>query len=293
MKLSSLLGALALSSASAWAEGIRGLFLYKDVTKSDTNAIRTSGYNTVLLFRFVPQSSGDILYTASNTPGSGDVMVATNGAYSGGDALAAKVRSLKDGGAIKRVEIAFDATRLEGLTANTNGASYLRFKANLAALKNAWNVDAVHYWEDYDGAYRPVLRFANIARDVGLKISGMGFQIERVSTIWEDLQEDVNKGRPADNLLFDRIYVKCFNDSATVYPTSFAHRLKMDTVPVLWTNHNGKMYNTSPDQARKKFTDWKKDQQYIRGGAFWRDSDIETYGPSYQAYGQVLREVFP
>src|SRR3954464_12849960 len=88
-----------------FAASIRSIFLFKDVMKSNTTALKTSGFNTLIIFGVGILDNGDIKYY-SNTPGSQDVLVASNGAYIGGDALADKVRSFKTGDTgIDRLEI--------------------------------------------------------------------------------------------------------------------------------------------------------------------------------------------
>lgn len=64
----------------AYAEGVRSLFLFKDVLKSNTTAIKTSGFNSVVMFGVGITDTGDIMYY-SNTEGSSDVLIASNGAY--------------------------------------------------------------------------------------------------------------------------------------------------------------------------------------------------------------------
>src|SRR4051794_23090536 len=76
------------------AGSIRSIFLFKDVMKSNTTALKTSGFNTLIIFGVGVLSNGDIMYY-SNTPGSKDVLVASNGSYTGGAALAAKIQSFK------------------------------------------------------------------------------------------------------------------------------------------------------------------------------------------------------
>lgn len=77
-----LAGALLLELLfqQTYAADIRSLYLFKDVLKSNTTAIKTSGFNSVIMFGVGITDTGDIMYY-SNTPGSSDVLVASNGAY--------------------------------------------------------------------------------------------------------------------------------------------------------------------------------------------------------------------
>ena len=88
--MSLVLSKLLCAHYAAAADNVRAIFLFKDVMKSNTTALKTSGFNTLIMFGIGILDSGDIKYY-SNTPGSKDVVVASKGAYVGGSALADKV----------------------------------------------------------------------------------------------------------------------------------------------------------------------------------------------------------
>lgn len=67
-----------LSAAANTTSNIRSIFLFKDVLKSNTLSLTTSGFNTFIIFGVGIIDNGDIMYY-SNTPGSKDVLIASNG----------------------------------------------------------------------------------------------------------------------------------------------------------------------------------------------------------------------
>ncbi|KAL1843212.1 hypothetical protein VTJ49DRAFT_2763 [Mycothermus thermophilus] len=291
--LRALLLQLLLVPVHVLAGNVRAIFLYKDLRKSDINAIKSGGYNTAVIYGFRLLTTGNIVYTGSNTPGSSDLLVAAQGNYVGGDDLAARVRSLKQGSEIRRVEITIDAMMLRDLMKNPGTGPNLQFSRNLAALKQAWNLDAILHWDEIVYLYKPARDFGIMAGNLGFKFSLMTFHLDLLGG-WYDLRYDINKNRPANDPTLDRFYVKCFNDSGGSYPPWWGKQLKQEMVPLLWTTNDAvPKYGNTPAQAKDKLIKWRNDGNWIGGGAFWRDHDIEAKGLSYQQYGQVLKELFP
>ena len=133
-----------------FSASVRSIFLFKDVMKSNTAALKTSGFNTFILFGVGVLDNGDIKYY-SNTPGSKDVLIASNGAYVGGDALANKVRSFKTGNdtGVNRLEISMNAQHVRKLMANPGPGAETPVYRNFKALKTAWlssPVSAIGTW---------------------------------------------------------------------------------------------------------------------------------------------------
>ncbi|KAI0143641.1 hypothetical protein GGR57DRAFT_483580 [Xylariaceae sp. FL1272] len=142
--LAQLFFAPAVLASVEATSSIRSLYLFKDAMVSNTTAIKTSGFNSVIIFGVGILADGGIMYY-SNTPGSSDVLVASNGAYVGGDALAAKVLSLKQGATgINRVEISMNSQHVKDLMASPGPGSNTPLYQNFAALKTAWSLDAVN-----------------------------------------------------------------------------------------------------------------------------------------------------
>ena len=69
---------LELLLLHAAAQSIRSIFLFKDVLKSNTTALKTSGLNTLIIFGVGVLEDGGIMYY-SNTEGTSDVPVASGG----------------------------------------------------------------------------------------------------------------------------------------------------------------------------------------------------------------------
>lgn len=160
-------------SSSPSPTGVRALFLFKDVIESNTTAILTSGFNTLILFSFGVMGNGDIVYYTTNTVTGGiHTTVASNGTYVGGAALADKARSYKTtpGSSVDRVEISMSSsdTAFQNVTAlikreGTGPDTVLA--RNFGALRSAWTLDAFNNEDEsaYDAA--STLKFAELLGD--------------------------------------------------------------------------------------------------------------------------------
>ncbi|KAK3900746.1 hypothetical protein C8A05DRAFT_16978, partial [Staphylotrichum tortipilum] len=267
---------------------IHALFLFKDVLKSNTTALLTSGFNTLILFGLGILPSGDIMYY-SNTPGSADTPVATNGSYAGGAALAAKVRSLKTepGTGVTRVEISMNAQNVQSLMASAGGTRG-RLARNLRALKEAWGLDAVNNDDEsiYDAA--STVAFATLLGQLGYRYTISPYT---VASYWAGVRAKINVGRLEGDLLLDRVYLQCYDGGAGNDPVSWQGQIGMGVVPLLWVVNDSKpRYGVSVEQARRRFEGWRGK---VAGGGYWNDYDIEKMWLSYEGYGGVLKSVFP
>ncbi|GAB1317142.1 hypothetical protein MFIFM68171_07352 [Madurella fahalii] len=274
----------------AVAQSIRNIFLFKDVMKSNTTALKTSGFNTLIMFGVGILSNGDIMYY-SNTPGSTDVLVASGGAYVGGDALAAKVRSFKTGDTgVDRLEISMNSQNVRNLMANPGTGADTPLYRNFAALKEAWGLDAVNNDDEslYDVA--STVTFAKMLGRIGYKYTGAPYTNAQ---FWINVIRQANSGLAEADRLFDRVYLQCYDGGAYNDPVGWQNALGMKVVPLIWVINDSKpSYGMSAAQARSRFAGWNQ-RGALGGGGYWNDYDIEKMGLSYKEYGDVLKSVFP
>jgi hypothetical protein len=293
MKFYTFLGALVVNLLlqNCFAASIRSLFLFKDVMKSNTTALKTSGFNSLIMFGVGILDNGDIKYY-SNTPGSKDVVIASNGAYVGGDALAEKVRSFKTGNStsVNRLEISMNAQHVKDLIAKPGPGPTTPLYRNFVALKEAWSLDAVNNDDEsiYDAA--STVAFAKMLGAIGYKYTIAPYTNTR---FWTTVTTQLNTGLKEPNLLLDRVYLQCYDGGANNNPGSWQKTLGMKVVPLIWvTNDSKPSYGTTAAQAKTKFSGWNQ-QGALGGGGYWNDYDIEKMGLSYKQYGDVLTSVFP
>ncbi|KAH6659120.1 hypothetical protein BKA67DRAFT_652373 [Truncatella angustata] len=266
------------------AASIRSIFLFKDVLKSNTTALETSGFDTLIIFGVGILDNGDIMYY-SNTAGSSDVLVASDGAYVGGSALSDKVRSFKtaSGSGVNRLEICMNSAHVSELMASPGPGSDTRLYRNFVALKTAWTLDAVSNDDEsiYDVA--STVKFAQMLGNIGYKYTIVPYTN---TSFWKSLKTQLKD-------LLDRAYLQCYDGGAGNNPGSWQSTLGMKVVPIIWvTNDSKPSQGTTAAQAKTKFTSWNQ-QSAVAGGGYWNEYDIEKMGLSYKEYGGVLTTVFP
>lgn len=289
--MSLVLSKLLCAHYAAAADNVRAIFLFKDVMKSNTTALKTSGFNTLIMFGIGILDNGDIKYY-SNTPGSKDVVVASKGAYVGGSALADKVRSLKTGNetGVNRLEICMNSQHVKDLMSKPGPGAGTPLYRNFAALKTAWNLDAVNNDDEAIYDVTSTVTFAKMLGKVGYKYTIAPY---RKANFWQSLTRQLNTGLKKDRLLMDRAYLQCYDGGAKNSPANWTSNLGLKVVPLLWVTNDSKPSNgTTASQARTKFSDWNQGNG-LAGGGYWNDYDIEKMSLSYKEYGDVLTSVFP
>ncbi|SPO06936.1 uncharacterized protein DNG_09630 [Cephalotrichum gorgonifer] len=267
---------------------VRTIFLFKDVMKSNTTALKTSGFNTLIIFNIGILNNGDIKYY-SRTPGSKDVLVASNGAYVGGDALVEKVRSFKTGDTgVNRVEISMNAENVRSLMADPGPKPNTPLYRNFVALKRAWSLDAVNNDDEEIYDMPSTVVFAKMLGEIGYKYTTAPYERKE---FWAAVKNEVNKG--LQEPLLDRVYLQCYDGGAPNVPGEWQTTLGMKVVPHLWVTNNAKpREGVTSAEAKARFHSWIQKSD-LAGGGYWDDYDIEDTKSSYIAYGNVLVSLFP
>ncbi|KAI0169914.1 hypothetical protein GGR52DRAFT_487758 [Hypoxylon sp. FL1284] len=274
----------------AAAASIRSIYLFKDVLKSDTASLTTSGFNSLIIFGVGILENGDIMYY-SNTPGSVDTLLTSNGSYVGGDALSDKVRSFKTaaGTGIDRVEISMNSQHVRDLINNPGPGADTPLYRSFEALKEAWDLDAVNNDDEsiYDAT--STVAFAQMLGEIGYRYTIAPYTNQRH---WTTVVAQANSGLQDPDLLLDRVYLQCYDGGAGNDPGSWQSALGIKVVPLVWvTNDSKPSQGTTATQAQSKFSGWNS-RSALAGGGYWNDYDIEKMGLSYTSYGNVLKNVF-
>lgn len=281
------------SFANAAATNVKSIFLFKDVIQSNTTALKTSGFDTLLIFRIGVLENGNLVYYSTGSNGEAvDAPVVTDGSYVGGTALADKVVSFKTGTTnINRVEISLvshDTTfqNIRSLiNADGTGSDTVLYK-NFNALKVAWNLDAFNNDDESVYDLSSTVKFATMLGTIGYSYSIAPYTNVN---FWANVQNQTNTAIPG---LFDRVYLQTYDGGAGNDPGSWQDTLGMKVIPIIWVTNDAKpSQGLTAEQAQERFADWNS-QYTVAGGGYWNDYDIEKMNSSYTSYGSALTSVF-
>ncbi|KAK8073196.1 hypothetical protein PG994_004095 [Apiospora phragmitis] len=270
--------ACILLLGSAVTAAPKSMFLFKDVLQSNTTALTTAGFNTLLIFRIGLTDAGDLVYYSTGGAGEAvDAPVVSDGAYTGGTTLSDKIRSFKSspGTLVDRVEVSLvsqDTTFqiIRDLRCGPRG--------NLDALNN-----------DDEGVYdlTSTVAFAQMLGGMGLQYTIAPYTNR---AFWADAVSRINNNTQQ---LLDHVYLQVYDGGAGNDPAAWQSALGgMKIAPVEWVVNDAKPgEGTSPAAARDEFVRWFAEGA-VEGAGYWNDYDVEKMGSSYTEYGAVLTEVF-
>lgn len=261
----SLLSALLFAASNpVGATSTTAIFLFKDVLQSNTTALKTSGFNTLLIFRIGVLENGDLVYYATGDAGEAvDAPVITGGAYVGGSALADKVKSFKTGQTlIDRVEVSLvshDATfvNIRNLvTANGTGADSPLYR-NFDALRAAWDLDAFNNDDESVYDVPSTVSFAQLLGAIGYRYSIAPYTN---SGFWASVAQQL----PG---LLDRVYLQVYDGGAGNDPGAWQDTLGLKVTPLVWVTNDAKpSQGNTPEQAQAKFANWNTQYSVDGGG---------------------------
>ncbi|KAF9878302.1 s1d (lysyl endopeptidase) subfamily c-terminal domain protein [Colletotrichum karsti] len=274
-------------------QNVKSIYLFKDVLQSDTTALKTSGFDTLLIFRIGVLENGDLVYYSTGDAGEAvDAPVVTNGQYVGGDVLSEKIQSFKTGTTnINRVEVSLvshDTTfqNIRSLiNSNGTGTDSILYRG-FQILKTEWDLDAFNNDDEsvYDVA--STVSFAQLLGSIGYQYSIAPYTN---SGFWASVRSQIEAASPG---LLDRVYLQVYDGGAGNNPGTWQTALGMKVIPLVWVINDAKpSQGVTPEQAEARFAGW--DTQYeVAGGGYWNDYDIEKMGSSYTEYADALTNVF-
>ncbi|KZL71753.1 coagulation factor 5 8 type domain-containing protein [Colletotrichum incanum] len=272
---------------------IKSIFLFKDVLQSNTTALKTSGFDSLVIFRIGVLDNGDLVYYSTGDAGEAvDAPVVANGTYVGGTALADKIQSFKTGTTnINRVEVSLVShdTTFQNIrdliNADGTGPGTVLYR-NFEILKTEWDLDAFN--NDDEGVYHvsSTVMFAQLLGTIGYQYSIAPYTKSR---FWASIKSQIDATVPG---LFDRVYLQVYDGGAGNNPGTWQNTLGIKVIPLVWVINDAKpSQGITAAQAQQRFESWSS-QYAVAGGGYWNDYDIEKMDSSYTEYGTALTSVF-
>ncbi|MDB6076337.1 MAG: type domain protein [Akkermansiaceae bacterium] len=241
--------------------------------QSVMNAVRLSGYNTVVLWTIhINSSNGDLVLN--------DQLVASNGSYVGNAAWPGLLASLRQQPtSVNRIEICvgswgvddFGSARTLMNTQGTGSTSILY--RNFQALKNATGADAINFDDEvlYDAT--ATVRFGQMLGAIGYKVSLCPYTN---TGFWQSVKSQLGS-------TVDAVYLQCYDGGAGNNPATWNSLFGgLKVIPGVWGRHNNNSAGDTPDTVQSKMAGWRSSAG-TNGGFIWLYDDVQNtangYGP--------------
>jgi hypothetical protein len=229
------------------------------------NTLRSSGYDTVILWSIHVHANGDLFLN--------DKLVASNGSYVGNSSWPGQLATLKQAPtSVNRIEVSIgsfgvaDFETIESLiNSQGTGSSSILFR-NFQALKNATGADAADFDDESNYHVTPTVQFANMLSGLGYKITLCPYTN---SSFWASVKSQLGSK-------VDRIYLQVYAGGAGNNPSSWNSSMGMTVDPGLWCKHgSGCTAGDSPSTVQSKMSSWKSSAGIV-GGFMWLFDDMQA-----------------
>jgi hypothetical protein len=247
------------------------------------NALRASGFNTIVLWSVHVRSNGDLVLN--------DQRVVAEGAYVGNPDWPAQLASLKQAPtAINRIELSvgsfgvndFRAIRDLIATQGTGESSILN--RNFRALQAATGADAVDFDEETLYDVPSAVRFGVMLADLGLRVTLCPYTNV---DYWTAVRTQILAQRPG---AIDRIYLQVYAGGAGNDPSAWNRAFGSTVDPGVWVRHGtGCAEGDSPATIQSKMASWIPSAG-ITGGFLWYYDDMLRCpsGGTVEQYAQAV-----
>lgn len=241
--------------------------LYKDPERKAVDALRASGFTTVILWAVHVAENGDLSYN--------DTPITSQGTYTGDPEWRSRLDRLKASPtSINRLEISVgsgqskDWANIRNLIAEHGTGNETVLYRNLEALFTATGADAINSDNEDDYDVDTAVRFARMAAAIGYK----HFTLAPWTN--EDYWKAVKDGCKG-HIDVDRVYLQCYDGGSGNTPADWADALGTAIDPGLWCRHgDGCGYGDSPQEMNDQLTAWNSPKGTIPGGFVWLYDDI-------------------
>ncbi len=227
--------------------------------QSVMNDLRSSGFNTVIIWSVHVNANGDLVLN--------DSLVCSGGSYVGDPAWKTQWATLKTAPtSVKRIEVSVGAWGCADfehirdlINSQGTGANTVLYK-NFAALKAATGADAVDFDDEscYDVA--SAVKFGQMCASMGYKVTLCPYTN---SGFWSSVKSQLGS-------TVDRIYLQCYAGGAGNNPATWSSTMGMKVIPGLWCLHGSS--GDTASTVKSKLTNWKSSSV---GGFMWLYDDMQ------------------
>lgn len=259
--------------------------LYDNI-KEHAHTVKTSGFNTLVLWSMHINDAGDLIYNGPT--------IISNGEYVGHDWWPEEVNNLLgEGSSIKRIEFSIgawgvpDFEKIQSLMKEQGtGPNSILYK-NFKKLKEILPIEAIDFDDESNYDVASTVEFSKMLIELGYKITLCPY---KKKSFWKSVYHEVNEYKLGS---IDRVYLQCYAGGANNAPAEWNKLFnEINVIPGLWCkNGTDCSSGDSPQEVRSKLESWKENSA-IDGGFIWFFDDLIKCGAgtSTDDYAKAILE---
>lgn len=266
--LATVLAVAIPHTARQGGEEVRAIYVFSDPLIANNTAIK-SGFNTALVFEIEVDENANLKFYGKD---GSQTILASNGIYTGGSAYSDVVSAYKTGStSITRTEVSLLSGTVTWQSiknlVNNNGTSTNSILArNFAALKAAWNIDAINNDDEAVYDHDSTVAFTLMMGRLGYQNSLVPYENQ---DYWAGIISSVNAQSPG---LIDRVYLQCYSGGEGNDPGQWQSALNFKVIPLLWVvNQSDPEDGSTPTEVQTLMQTWKTVDGVV-GGGLWNNA---------------------
>lgn len=197
------------------------------LTPNQINALKATGFNTLVLFSITITTNGDFYYGGGGGP---NILLCTGGSYVGPANWGALLGQCKTSpSAINRIEMCIGGwldqsfLNIKNLIASNGTGSGTVLYRNLAALKAVLGLAAMDYDDEYEYDSGSAIAFGQMCGSVGMKVTLCPYT---ASSFWKSVKSGLGG-------TVDYVYLQCYAGGAGNDAASWSSALSVPISQVL------------------------------------------------------------
>jgi len=223
------------------------------------DAVRASGYTTVILWTLHINSNADLIFDSP--------LLVSNGVYVGASTWPAQLATLKQAPtSVNRIEVCVgsagpnDFATIKTLIAQSGTGSGTTLYKNFVALKAATGADAIDFDDEQEYDVTSMVQFAQMLSTIGYKVTLCPYTN---TSFWQTVKSQLGS-------IVDRVYLQCYEGGAGNNPATWNTLFGgLKVMPGLESP------NSTFAQVQSKMSSWES-VNGVPGGFMWYYDSMAT-----------------
>lgn len=235
-------------------------------------AVKSSGFDTILLWSTKVKSTGDLIYNLDENP------LTQYGWYLGEPKWGEQLLDLKKApSTVKRIEFSVSAwgdasfENIEALMEAEGTGENSRLYQSFKTLRDVLGADAINFDDEHHYDVDSMVEFGKMLSVLGYKVTLCPYM--RAEGVWNPVYAQLEAYQPG---LVDRIYLQCYAGGQYNYPEDWNGKFDGDlkVIPGLSISPNDDGGKT-PEEVESTLSGWK---DHCGGGFIWIHQEILNQG---------------